>query len=96
VSPCPELWRSSSASCLVNVPGSMPKKEKKEKMTDEAYDRMMNTRSFAKVNKVENKPWTCKHEECAYENEDPDTEECEACGEERYPELPDAKAGAAT
>ena len=65
----------------------MPKKAPK------AYDMDLNTRTFQKT-VVEKKPWVCTHEECAYENDDPDTEECDACGEERYPDLPtDGKLG---
>lgn len=70
----------------------MPKKAPKNKEMDESD---YNTRSFGKMGiKEKNGPWTCEHPDCtAYENEDPDTEECEACGEPRYAEIEDKYAG---
>ena len=59
----------------------MPKKAPKNKEMD---DSEYNTREFGKMGiKAEAKPWTCKDPDCAYENEEVDAEECEACGEAR-------------
>ena len=69
----------------------MPKKAPKNKEMD---DSEYNTREFGKMGiKAEAKPWTCKDPDCAYENEEVDAEECEACGEARYEEVVDRFEG---
>lgn len=70
----------------------MPKKAPKNKETDGSE---YQTREFGKMGIKEAKgPWICEHPDCdAYENEDPDTEECEACGEPRYAEIEDKYSG---
>ena len=66
----------------------MPKKPPKNYDLDEDQ----YTRSF---NKADDSPksWICRDADCAYENENMEDEECEACGEARYEELVDQYAG---
>ena len=63
----------------------MPKKPPKNYDLDEDQ----YTRSFAKKEDDSPKSWVCRDADCAYENEDMDVEECEACGEARYEETVD-------
>ena len=63
---------------------NMPKNPTKNYDLDEDQ----YTRSF---NKADDSPtsWTCRDVDCAYENDNMEDEECEACGEARYEELVD-------
>ena len=63
---------------------NMPKNPTKNYDLDEDQ----YTRSF---NKADDSPksWICRDADCAYENENMEDEECEACGEARYEELVD-------
>ena len=60
----------------------MPKKPPKVKELDEDQ----YTRSFNKPKDEGPKSWVCRDADCAYENENMDDEECEACGDARYEE----------
>ena len=63
----------------------MPKKPPKNYDLDEDQ----YTRSFAKKKDDSPKLWACRDADCAYDNENMESEECEECGEARYEETVD-------